>query len=366
MQVGGFRKVKCFLKNGFTPVTATALVLSLFGCLAIYNATWHLAVPYHFVLRQLAWILVSSLVLLLTAGVSYSFFRRYFVYFAVPAYFLLWAVLICGIRINGMRGWYAWHGVLMQPSELAKPAFVLSLAFLLSKTEAHRQTLSRGFLPVFFLAACWILPIALQPDFGAVMLYGMTFAALFWCAGGRTSHFAGVAVIMIPLLLLVFKLNPYLRARFIGFIDPQLYAETSGWHIIQFQNTLASGGLFGRSLGKGIWSQTYLPLGYSDSMFATIGEAMGFVGLLPIIGIIVVWMLYGWRKAAEHQDDAFRSATILGISMMLGGQALVHLSVNLGLMPPTGLTLPLFSYGGSSLLATFMALGIVESFACRR
>ena len=118
--------------------------------------------------------------------------------------------------------------------------------------------------------------------------------------------------------------------------------------------------MLGQSWGKGVWSQTYLPLGYSDSIFATLGESIGFVGLVPFVALVVGWAVYGYRKV-KRCHCVFSVAVLLGLVGYLCIQSFVHLSVNLGLIPPTGITLPLISYGGSSLLSTAIAIGIVES-----
>ena len=348
------------VRRGVTPACAVCVFLALWGCLAIYNATYHLSAPYSFVGRQFVWVLVGTAVLVLSSALPATFYYRATPVLAGVAYALLWLVLWFGIRINGMRGWFAFHGVFVQPSELAKPAYILSLAYVLQRTRSDRQSFVRGYLPAVALTVAWAIPIVLQPDFGMLVVYMITFVAVYWCMSGRAAHLASSCVVALPLVVWAFRTKPHLGQRVIGFLRPEQFAQTAGWHILQFQRTLASGGLLGRSWGRGVWAQAYLPLGYSDSIFSSLGETVGFVGLLPIVLTILAWVVYGHWHLRQPRSD-FVAAAVLGIVTMLGVQAFVHLGVNLGLLPPTGITLPLISYGGSSLVSTFAAVGLVES-----
>jgi cell division protein FtsW len=166
----------------------------------------------------------------------------------------------------------------------------------------------------------------------------------------------------MPAAGLLVATTAYVKARFVAFLNPEAWSNTSGWHIIQFQRTLAAGGLYGRSWGRALCSRSHLPLGYSDSVFATIGETAGLIGVAPFVILPLIYLLYGSRQA-RATGNTFRQAAIIGMVSMVAGQAYIHLSVNLGLLPPTGITLPLISYGGSSLLATVTAVGIVESLS---
>jgi cell division protein FtsW len=340
--------------------SAFFLCVSLWGCWAIYNASRTGYGGRHFVARQGLWVGLGAVALLVCANLPAHLYRRWLPWLCVAAYAPLLLVLLLGIRINGMRGWFAWHGYFLQPSELAKPVYVLSLAWLLDRTVAQRPAWVRGFLPVVLLVGVWGLPIALQPDFGSLLVYLLTFLLVYWGFGGRLRHLAASAVAIAPAVGFVLWRYPYVLRRLLAFLNPEQVAQSSGWHIIQFRRTLASGGLFGRAWEDGLWSNAYLPLGYSDSVFASTAEKVGFVGMLPLLVLILALALYGHHHACRTADR-FRAATIFGITGMLVLQAFVHLSVNLGLMPTTGITLPLISYGGSSLISSMAAFGIVEA-----
>ena len=347
------------LRRSIGPVTITCLLLGLAGCLAIFNATFHRVAPLAFVARQAVWLVAAAVVMLAAAGRGPKFWRRSLPLWATGAYAALLLVLLCGERVNGMRGWFAWHGVFIQPSELAKPIFLLCLA---SRLEYRSEDLrnGKGYLSLLGLFGLWAVPLLLQPDFGTLLVYGATFAVTVWCMGGRTWHLLATGLAAVPMVAAACLYRPYLWQRFAGFLDPEGAGQGAGWHILQFQRTLASGGAFDCSLGRGVWSNTYLPLGHSDSIFATLAEALGFFGVLPLVLLVLAWAWYGMRRAQASSRDRFVSGAVLGMSVMLTVQSLIHLSVNLGLMPPTGVTLPLISYGGSSLVSSLAMIGMVE------
>jgi cell division protein FtsW len=209
------------------------------------------------------------------------------------------------------------------------------------------------------LCLLWILPIALQPDFGTVLVYVFTFAVLYWAMGGPLLHLLVSGLLAAPAAGLALATHPYLIDRLTAFLNPHAYANTAGWHLLQFRRALAAGGLTGQGWGHR-QTQVHLPLGYSDSIFANTAEAIGFIGVLPLVLIVLAWVVYGVRRGAQCREP-FAKAVVLGMVILLAGQAFIHLSVNLGLCPTTGITLPLISYGGSSLLASLTAVGIVEA-----
>ena len=344
-----------------TPVGIFSLTVSLIGCLAIYNATYHRPYPYLFVGRQLVWLIIGSGALAVTTSLSSRTLRRLTPLLLLIFYAALWLVLYAGIQINGMRGWFSYRGIFMQPSELGKPVFLLGAAWLVSH-RADRRSWWASYLVLFIFAILWVLPILLEPDIGGALVYALTFVGLCWCMGFRGTHLALSSLPCIPAVIVLFQWKPYLLERIQGFMHPELHPQTTGWHILQFQKALAAGGITGRSWGQGTWSQHFLPLPYSDSIFASLGEVIGFVGLLPFVLVVLAWLVYGWYRASRA-DTTFARALIVGVSLMLSTQAFLHLSVNLGLFPVTGLTLPLISYGGSSLVSTLTMIGLLEGAA---
>lgn len=359
-----FQKTRTVLGRGITPVTLCAVMLGLLGLLAVFNASYHLPSGHRYVLRQGLWLALGTVVVVVSAGIPARLYRRVAPWLIVPGYAALAGVLVWGVRIRRMQGWYSLPGFLVQPSEIVKPLFVLSLVLLAVHTAAWRDSFFKGYLPWLGLLSVWLIPLVLQPDFGMVLVYVVAFLAVSAVAGVPGRHLAGAAVGAMPLALPAWLQAPYLRTRVLGFLNPQEFADTSGWHLLQFRRTLASGGLFGRGWGDCVWARTHLPLGHTDSMFATVGEALGFVGVFPLLILLLAWCAYVCQRA-RSLGDSFAALAAMGLMSMVAGQALIHLSVNLGLMPVTGLTLPLFSYGGSSMIATMLCVGASESLLQR-
>jgi cell division protein FtsW len=163
-------------------------------------------------------------------------------------------------------------------------------------------------------------------------------------------------------LIAVFFTKPYVLERILAFIDPLTDPTGAGWHILQFKYTLARGGLAGRDWGGAVWSNAYLPLSYSDSTFASLTESVGFMGAMPvIIGFcILAYLCYCLSLAVDGEG---RRIFVFSVGMLVAAQAFLHMSVNVGLFPPTGITMPMFSYGGSSLVSTMFGFGMVLSAA---
>ncbi len=352
-----------------SPGIVFCVLLALTGCLAIFNATFHTPHPYYFVYRQLVWLGLGTVAMLGLSMLRPAMLRAATLPLTIGTLVLLYALLPLGETINGMRGWYkldlpslepVFSPILIQPGELAKPVFILSLAYLLPLSGAALGPTWRQYLCYMALGCIWLLPIFMQPDFGTLTVYVMAFFIVYWVQGGRLQHLAVSALAAIVVAVVAIRLHPYVLTRFQGFANPAADPRGAGWHILQFQATLANGGLTGS--GQPVWAQNYLPLGYSDSIFATLAESVGFLGLTPVLLLLAGWLLYTMRLS-HRQDDRRQAAVVLGLGTMIAAQALLHISVTLGILPPTGITFPLLSYGGSSLLATMMSVGIILAHA---
>ena len=339
-------------------VHALLLMLGLWGCLAIYNATVYSNAPFYFAVRQFIWLIIGLAAMFLASRIRFTTYMRYGPLIALGMFISLLLVLFFGIRVNGMRGWFAIGSVFVQPSEIAKPFFVL----LLCCACFFREEKWKNYLLILVLTFLWIVPIGMQPDYGTVIIYLSAMAFVYLLAGGSYHLLALTAVAAVPGAMWIIAKKPYVLARFVGFLDPSADPSGSGWHILQFQYTLARGGFFGANWGNCLWANSYLPLSYSDSAFAALTEAIGFIGVVPVIFGFALFAYVGYRLASRT-DVEVRKIFICAMTSMVTFQAFVHISVNVGLMPPTGITLPMFSYGGSSLVATMLGAGMILSAA---
>jgi cell division protein FtsW len=302
--------------------------------------------------------MVGMLCLYAASHIPFDFYKDLVWPLAIATYVPLVAVLFLGVRINGMCGWFSSGGIFIQPSEFAKAPYLLFLCYLNSRIE---DDLKR-YAAMALAAVAWILPIALEPDFGAVMIYLAGFFVVYWLGGGRMKYIIVSVLAVIPFAAFFIYRNPYVLYRITGFLDPTSDPLGSGWHIMQFRFALSRGGFWGASLGKAIWANAYLPLSHSDSAFAAMAEAVGFAGAFPVIvGTFAISAAAYYL--AKKKTDSFLSSIIMSLGVLFSVQAMVHISVNVSLLPPTGITLPLISYGGSSLVSCMIAFGILLSAA---
>jgi cell division protein FtsW (lipid II flippase) len=221
---------------------------------------------------------------------------------------------------------------------------------------------SRRFILMLILCIVWIVPILLQPDMGTALIYMVAFGIVYWCSGGKIRYLFYSLPVACPFLFFFIYRHPYILSRFYGFWDPEGDFSGKGWHIMQFRYTLSRGGLAGAESGRALWANSYLPLAHSDSAFASLVESVGLIGSLPVVAGIMVLCYIAFRAACLG-GDAMRGNLIFSIAAVFAFQSLVHIGVNVTLLPPTGITLPILSYGGSSLVSTMVAFGIMLSAA---
>ncbi len=356
--------IPSLLRRGLTPPVLICVGLSGLGCLAIFNAAFHSVDPFELALRQTLWLIPATLVLLITAALPARRLPSIGIGGAAFFYLMLVAALFLGFGVDGTRGWLAWRGLLIQPGELAKPFFVLTLALIIHYTRKYRDDWFIGCGIPFLFLLVWLVPLLLQPDFGAVLVYLLTFSITFLCLGGSLRHLAVTLLAILPLLALTLRFAPLVMEPVQAVNQSSLSTNSTDWHVDQFKHALASGGLFGRTLGQTLESPLALPPDHSTSIFATLGEALGLVGLTSLLLIMMAWVVYGWRCGTElayQETDEFRVAGIVGLTSLLAVQACLHLSTNLGLLPQLDLQLPFLSYGANALLTVFITVGLVES-----
>ncbi len=335
----------------------TTFLLGLWGVLTIASSQSSAPEPLYLVGRQFGFLLAAMAVLLAAWRIPFDFYRRNWPVLAALCLLLLGLLPFLGVRINGMRGWFRLGEFQLQPSEPAKGIFLLALAVVLTRFRASRWRFGVAFL----VASIWVAPILLQPDFGTGMIYLAAFAAIYFLAGGswRTLGMLGGGSLLLAALF-VWR-NPYAWRRITGLFQPEADPLGSGWHIRQFELAIARGHYFGSKLGGAVWSNAYLPLSYNDSAFATMMETLGLFGTLPVLlffGALAGSLCWLALRPGMREDARL---CIGGAAVLIGIQSLVHISVNLCLLPPTGLTLPLVSYGGSSLVGTAFLVGLALS-----
>ncbi len=276
---------------------------------------------------------------------------------------LLMLVLVphIGRSVNGSRRWLAFGPFSLQVSELVKLAVVLYMAGFLVRREAEIRNRISGFIkPMVLLALVGVL-LLLEPDFGATMVIGCTILALMFLAGVRIWQFLALIVTVGVAFVLLILVAPYRLQRLTTFVNPWATPFGSGYQLTQSLIAFGRGGWFGVGLGNSIQKLFYLPEAHTDFLFAVLAEELG---LIAVLFVIVLYMLFIWRilrigRNAQFRGNLFSAYTAYGFAIWLGLQVFVNIGVNSGMLPTKGLTLPLISYGGSSLLIDCIAIGIL-------
>jgi len=316
--------------------------------------------PWFYWLRHFIYILVSVPVLIGAMRFPYELLRK-----ISPLLFLLCITLLILVLLIGddygtaAKSWLK-LGPLpsFQPVEIVKLATIIFLATIFSSGKNNAQTFYGGFLPFFVVLTVPSVLIIAQPDFGSLLVLVIISASIYFTAGADLRHFFGGAAVAFLSAVVVASTTPYIMHRVRVFLDPSLDPLNTGFQIKQALIAVGSGGLWGRGFQHSIQKYDYLPEVQSDAIFAAISEEMGYFRILILIGAYL-FIAYRGFLIARNAPDQFTKLLAVGITTWVVGQAFINIGVNLALLPNTGITLPLLSYGGTSIVTTFAALGIL-------
>jgi len=360
------------LPSGWEPavlVGATLLILC-FGLVNLYSASAFLAQRQglpdtYYVLRQTAGAAVGLILMVAASRVPYRWWRA----LAWPLVAGSWIVLVFMIlpwtrelapEINGARRWLD-VGVTIQPSEFAKLAVIIWTAHIAVKKQDAFRSLSRGLLPFLLIWGLILIPVLLQPDLSTAFVIGMLGALVVFAAGARIGHFVFLSILMAPLALAQLGTG-FRQDRMVAFQDVAGHATAAGYQAHQSLVALGSGGALGVGFGEGRQKFGFLPEPHNDFIFSMIGEEWGLLGAGFLIVAFLLMVVVGFR-IARSAPDLFGQLLAIGITNLIALHAVLHMGVGLGLLPPTGLPLPLVSYGRSNLLVILIGVGILLAVA---
>jgi cell division protein FtsW len=358
--------------RGWEPAALLLMTLMLLsvGIVSVYSASSVLAqsrgLPdYHYVVRQVTGACMGLVVLVTMAYVDYRRLRI----LAWPILLLVIAALVATLVpgahsrvVNGGRRWLEVGPVALQPSEIAKLAIIVWTAALTVKKQERLSSLSRGLLPFLLVWSIVALLIFMQPSMSAAVIVLLLASLVVFAGGARIGHFILLALVGLPVLWSQIGAAAYRMRRMAAFFDPTHDPANVSYQITQSLIAIGSGGLIGRGFGHGVQKFGYLPEPHNDFIFAMIGEEWGFAGLLVIILLFTAFALIGFR-IARHATDLFGFLLAVGVTNLIVVQAMLHIFVNLALIPTTGVTLPFMSYGRTSLLVCLGAVGILINIA---
>lgn len=348
---------------------AAALTLALTGLVVMYGASsvsaWHqLGDSDYYIRRQFLLFLLGLVALFVMATIPLVWLQRNATWIALALLFLLLLVFVPGIG-RGVRGnqesfqrWLAFGPVSFQPSEFAKVAIVLYMARILSLPEILRTEYDvRKLTPAILLVGSMLAAIILEPQYGTTISIGAVIAVMIFLSGFPMIRLLAIGLAALPVLYLLIVLWTYRLERFKVWLDPFAYRNSGGYQLVTSYRAFQDGGLTGVELAQG-FAVRYLPYGHTDFILPLTAENFGFV---MVVFILFLFMFFMWRafRNIKQLEDPFAFMVAAGSLIMLIMQTLVNLSVVTGLAPTTGISLPFFSYGGSSLVASLMFCGLL-------
>jgi cell division protein FtsW len=354
--------------DSYLTVVATALVL--LGLVMILSASSVSSFatygsPFLFFKRQVLWAVIGVVAFIALSRIDYRKLRKIgpASYLVVLAMLLAVAVPGIGVTSGGSSRWIGIGPLALQPSEFAKLALILFIAFALSgKREQLLKRFAHTALPVVPAVCIFGALVIWQPDLGTALLFGVIGTGMLFVAGAPIRFISGIALAGGMIATAAALLEPYRRGRILSFLNPWSDPLNTGYQVIQSLIALGSGGWFGVGLGASRQKWLYIPNAHTDFIYAIIGEEMGLLGTVVVLGLFA-FLAYLGIRVARSAPDRFGMLLAAGITIWLSGQALVNMGAVTGSLPITGVPLPLVSFGGSSLVASLAAVGILCSIA---
>lgn len=356
------------LDNFDTGLILACITLLLFGLVMLTSTSINVAQtkfdePLHYFWRQFAYAGIGVVLAVIVTMVPVQVWQRLSVPLLLLGMGLLILVLMPGIgrEVNGSMRWINLGVLNFQPSEPMKLFMILYLAgYLTRRSEEVREALS-GFIKPIMIVCLITGLLLLEPDYGAIVVLFATVLGMLFLAGVPMRQFISWVIIVVLALSIVMVLAPYRVARLTTFINPWADPFNSGFQLTQALIAIGRGELFGVGLGNSVQSFTYLPEAHTDFLFAIFAEEFGLVGVIVLIGLFafIVWRAFAIAIRAERYGFDYAFYLAYGIGLMIGLQVSINLGVNMGLLPTKGLTLPLMSYGGSSMIVICIMLALL-------
>jgi cell division protein FtsW len=342
------------------------------GIVMVYSASSALALKkygtdYFFLKKQATFALMGIVVLMVCRHFPHRFLRSLTYPFLIVATGLLFAIKYTkfGYAAGGSARWIHLGVISFQPSECARIALVIYLAYSLDKKKDTIEDFYVGFLPHMLVLGVLIVPIAIQPDFGSAFILGAITWIMLFVGRVRLLHLVAASTAALPVVYFFIVNAEYRFKRLVSFLNPWKYPTDEGYQIVHSLMAFGTGGIWGTGIGSGYQKLFYLPEPHTDFIFSVIGEELGLIGVLFTLGL---YTLILWRGLwiARNAQDSFGSLLALGLTIAISLQVCVNMGVTLGLLPTKGLALPFLSYGGTSLLVNMACIGILMNIGAHR
>jgi cell division protein FtsW len=350
-------------------LVATVIVLNVVGVVMVLSASsvsslTNYGSPWYFFFRQMLWTVLGLVAFVFAVRFDYRRWRALVRPLLIISVVLLLVVLVpgVGIYVSGSRRWLGMGIFRFQPGEIAKLALLLYAADLVSRRSGEIGDWRRVLRPVILVLALCSALVMKEPDLGSTMVLAIVVFAVLVAGGVKKRHLAvvfGFAITAVTVLALV---EPYRRTRMLTFLDPFADSTNAGYQISQSLIALGSGGFTGVGLGASRAKWNFLPNAHTDFIFAIIGEELGLIGCFLVMGLFIAFAVLGAR-AALRAPDRFGALVAAGATVWVVAQAIINIGAVVGLLPVTGIPLPFVSFGGSALITTMLATGILVNVA---
>ena len=357
------------LKNHRLNIIISVGLLILIGLLMIYSSSYVWAEykfnnKYHYLIYQLFFLIFSIFVSKIIINMDISFIKKNINWFLLIGIILLILVLIPGVGVvrNGSRSWFSLGPMGFQPSELIKIILIIFTSKYLEKYHSRINNLRENLVPLLLILCVVILLIMLEPDFGSSMIIILSILLMLFSSGLKYKFFSYMGIFGIFGISIIIIIAPYRLTRIISFINPWKDPLGSGYQIIQSLYAIGPGGLFGQGLFSSVQKNFYLPEPQTDFIFSILCEELGIITSIFVI-LLFLFLFYNIYIISVKEKDLFKKFLVFGIGGSLIIQTVMNLSVVVGLVPVTGVTLPFFSYGGSSLLTSLIEISIILNIA---
>lgn len=346
------------------------LLLCVFGVIMVFSASSIYAMKlygtkYYFVERQAIYLIFGLFIAWVMAVIDMDIVRKYIHILYALSVVLLLLVFVphVGMVVSGSHRWLRIFGFTLQPSEFAKPILILFIAHILEEKGQKFHHQPPLLLPLFYTTIVLLL-IMKEPDFGTTMIITVVVVTTLFLTGASITYLLLIFTLIIPLAVLLVLHSPYRLNRIRAFIDPWQHARTGGFQIVQSTLAYGAGGISGVGLGNSFEKLFYLPEAHTDFIFSVVAEEIGFIGVAAVIGLFIFIITKAFSIAARA-ESLFTKTTVYGLTLFIAVQVVVNIAVTLGLLPTKGLTMPFISYGGSSLTAQLMSVGIILNLSKR-
>lgn len=347
-----------------------AFILTSIGIIMVFSASGissytKLNDTTYFLKRDVIVAIIAMFGMIFTAFFDYRYYNKIATGLYVACALMCILVLVPGIgkEVNGARRWFRLGVTDFQVSEVTKLAMIIMVAAMLAKAKDKVKDI-KVFIMILCTAGFVAGLVLLEPDFGMCGLFMVVCMAMLFVAGARKSHIMALLLGALPAMYFLIYAEPYRRRRFFAFMDPWADAQDSGFHIIQSLIAIVSGGNFGAGLGMGHAKRFFLPEQHTDFIFSVLVEETGLIGMIVLL-LLFGYLCYRGIKIAVACDDPFGQLVAFGITFMITTQAFINMGVASGMLPITGLTLPFISFGGASLLSTYLGIGILVNISMR-